>query len=255
MSLVLGAVALLLALAPDHVLAAPITFFGEDLGLGDAADTPLASTPNADAAQAAFLATLLNPGVETFEDESGSFPLAISFANGVTATLTGGGFVEILSDTDTDAGRYGVTGDADPDERFWRTEGGENAFTITFSSPVSAFGFYGVDIGDFDGQVTATTAGGLNQVFNIGNSTSIEGGSVLFWGVIDPDASFISVAFGNTGSGDDIFGFDDFTIGTPEQVVGAAVPEPATLVMFGSGLALTAAVLRHRARRSHDKRT
>jgi hypothetical protein len=112
---------------------------------------------------------------------------------------------------------------------------------------VSAFGFFGIDIGDFDGQVTATTAGGLNQVFNVGNSLNIEGGSVLFWGVVDPANTFTSVSFGNTGSGADVFGFDDFTVGTAEQVVDPGpnpVPEPTTVLLLGAGLA--AAGLRRR---------
>jgi hypothetical protein len=215
--------------------AAPIIFFGEDLGGGE--NVVLAATPNANNAQNAFLAGLINPGVETFESLAGGGPLAVNFANGVTATIAGSGSVTSLADGTTNGfGRYGVTGDGDADERYWDSGGGANAFTLTFSAPVSAFGFFGIDIGDFDGQVTATTAGGLNQVFNVGNSTNTRGGSVLFWGVIDPTNSFTSVTFGNTGSGVDVFAFDDFTIGTPEQIR-PPVPEPATLLLFGVGAA------------------
>lgn len=238
-----------LTLQPSAATAAPITFFGEDLGGGEG--TVLAATPNADAAQASFLAGLISPGVETFETRSGGAPLAISFANGITATLAGSGSVTALANGVTNGvGRYGVTGDGGTDERYWESGGGANAFTLTFSAPVSAFGFYGIDIGDFNGQVTATTAGGLNQVFNVGNSTNIQGGSVLFWGVIDPSASFTSIAFGNTGSGSDFFAFDDFTIGSPEQIIdpGTPIPEPTTMMLVGGGL-VAAALRRRRARR------
>lgn len=236
-------------LQPLGAAAAPITFFGEDLGLGEG--TVLAATPNADAAQSAFLAGLIAPGVETFETRSGGAPLAISFANGVTATLSGSGSVTSLANGVTNGnGRYGVTNDGGDNERYWESGGGANAFTLTFSAPISAFGFYGIDIGDFDGQVTATTAGGLNQVFNVGNSVNIAGGSVLFFGVIDPLASFTSVSFGNTGSGSDFFAFDDFTIGSPEQIrdPGTPVPEPMTMTLVGGGL-LAGALRRRRARR------
>jgi hypothetical protein len=226
--------------------AAPIIYFGEDLGLGES--TVLPATPNADAAQFAFLAGLIDPGLETFEGIAAgtTAPFAINFANGVTATVTGAGTVVSLADGVAAAGRYGVTGDADADERYLDTGGGANAFVLTFSQPVSAFGFFGIDIGDFNGQVTATTAGGLNQIFNIGNTIAGAGGGVLFWGVIDPAQTFTSIAFGNTGSGADFFGFDDFTIGSPEQV--RVIPEPATLSLLGIGLA-TAAIRRRRLSR------
>ena len=70
--------------------AAVTTYFGEDLGLGES--TRLASTPNANAAQANFLSSLINPGVENFEGlTNGTANPAISFVGaGVTATLSGG---------------------------------------------------------------------------------------------------------------------------------------------------------------------
>ena len=109
-------------------------------------------------------------------------------------------------------------------------------FSITFSEEIAAFGFFGIDIGDFNGQVTVTTNN--DDVFNIGNSLNIAGGSVLFWGIIDIDNPFTSLTFGNTASGADFFGFDDMTIGTAEQVTQppVGVPEPATLALLGIGL-------------------
>jgi len=62
---------------------------------------------------------------------------------------------------------------------------------------------------------------------------NISGGSVLFWGLIDTLNPFTSITFGNTNAGTDFFGFDDFTIGTIQQV--AATPEPGTMVLMGLG--------------------
>ena len=230
-----------LAMAPVAANAAPITYFGEDEGLGE--NTALASTPNSDAAQANFLSGLISPGVETFEgiaDGTGT-PLGINFTGaGTTATIGGSGNVNALADGTTNGvGRYGVTDDPDGDERYWEMGGAD--FNLTFSNPVAAFGFYGIDIGDFGGQVTATTAGGLNQNFVIPNTVDGPGGGVLFWGVIDPANTFTSVDFGNTASGTDFFGFDDFTVASIEQV--QSVPAPAPLALIGGGL-LAMGVLR-----------
>ena len=226
--------------SPLAANAVPTIHFGQDVGLGEA--TPLAAFPNSTAAQASFLAGLINPGVETFETRSGGVPQAISFGAAGTATLTGGGNVEIWADGVTNGfGRYGITGDADGDERFWQA--GVD-FAITFSAPVAAFGFFGIDIGDFNGQVTVTTAGGLNQVFNVGNTVNGPGGGVLFWGLIDTTDTFTSVSFGNTEQGTDFFAFDNFTIGSLAQV---RVPEPTSLLLVGGGLAALAAFRRRKS--------
>lgn len=241
-----SAVAFGLSMTPQ-VNATQLTFFGEDLGLGEGTVLPAASRINSTNASNSFLGSLINPGIETFEGiAAGSGAgTAINFANGITATMGGIGSVISLTDGVTNgAGRYGVTDDADRDERYWEAGGGSNATSISFSQGVAAFGFWGIDIGDFNGQLTVTTAGGLNQVFNIGNSINISGGSVLFWGIIDDANTFTSVAFGNTGSGADYFAFDDFTIGSLEQV--QHVPEPVTLALLGIGLAGVAAARRRK---------
>jgi len=217
--------------------AAPITYFGEDLGEGE--NPVLASTPNSDAAQTNFLSGLINPGVETFEGiaDGTTAPLPINFPGaGTTATINGDGEVVSLQDgVINGVGRYGVTDDTDNDERFWEAT---ETFAIDFNNPVAAFGFYGIGIGDFGGQVTATTSNGLNQTFTIPNTIDGDGGGVLFWGVIDPSNTWTSVSFGNTAPGTDFFGFDDFTVASIQQV---QVPAPAPLALMGVGLLAVAA--------------
>lgn len=201
--------------------ATAVTFFGEDLG-GAHVRT------NSDAAHAAFMSNLVGVGTEDFESFSAgnSAPLALDFGVAGTATLNGSGSITGAPSV----GRWATSG-----SKYWETN---DNFTISFSKDVAAFGFYATDIGDFGGQVLLTYAGGGSTTLNIGNTTNAPNGSVLYYGFYEDDANaaFSSITFGNTNQSD-WFGFDDMTIGTREQVVPVdPVPEPASMLLFGTGI-------------------
>jgi hypothetical protein len=219
-----------------------VTFFGEDL---NNSPTTRIAHPNADAARVSFLANLTGVGTETFEGFAAGTapPLALTFPGAGTATLNGDWSTELISISGTGTngfGRYPISGN-----KYWEAD--TNAFSIDFSTPISAFGFYGVDIGDFGGTVILTMSGGMNKILNVPNTMGSNGsidGSVLYFGFYDTSNSFTKITFGNTNT-DDVFAFDDMTIGTLEQIH-PQIPEPASLFLMGTGLLVIASRCRKR---------
>jgi len=228
------------ALAPlslKRAQATPVTFFGEDPN--PTGTTPIAH-PVSDATQTAFFSNLMNPGTETLDSFSyGATTVNANFNNGVMATLTGGTIQNFSSD-----GRFAISS-----PNYYNTS--TSAFSINFSSPISAFGFYGTDIGDFGGVLTLTLTDVNNNTTTLtvpamegSGGTQPENGSVLYYGFYDTGDTYTSITFHNSNTVDN-FGFDNFTVGTADQVI--PVPEPATLAVLGSGfLGLVAVRRRYR---------
>jgi hypothetical protein len=228
-----------------------LTFSGEDLN--DDAVTPLAAVPKSQAAEANFKSNL-SSGVATEDFESkaqgASAPLTLDFkdlinGNVTQATLSGGnGSVAVVTPGETNgAGRYSVP--SANSSHFWQVNAGStNSFTVTFSEAIAAFGFYGVDIGDFGGTVSIelTDVNGNVQTLTVPATVGANGstdGSVLYFGVLSTGSSsdFTSLTFKSTVGGGDVFAFDNFTIATRDQVDPPAnVPLPGTLALAGLGL-------------------
>lgn len=205
--------------------AVPMIHFGEDQIPGGS----VLAGGNAENARNVYLAQLSGVGNEDFEGfaDGTVTPLDLLFpgsTGSIGATLSGAGTV----DDDPGAGRFATSGST-----FFEVTG---AFNITFSNPIAAFGFYGIDIGDFDGQITLQLelSGGGFVDLTVPNTTNGENGSLLFYGFIDPDNTYTGISFGNTNAGTDTFGFDDMVIGDAEQI--SSVPEPGVLALLGFGL-------------------
>jgi hypothetical protein len=228
----------------------PVTFFGED-GNGNPLSEFYQIPPEAREISyqksVDFLSNLVGVETEDFEeiDDDGSRPLPISFGE-VTALLSGAGSVidlvpPIISGfdppVDTDgSGRYPISG-----SKYWYSG---DAFSIEFSAEISAFGFFGVDVGDFSGVLTLIPYLGEDPVYDAPfiiehSSGNAARGNIIYFGYYDPDYEnrFDRIVFGTLdGSNNiDFFAFDDFTIGTLDQIQETPdpVPEPGTLLLFG----------------------
>jgi hypothetical protein len=221
------AAALLAGTSLTAAKAAPVTFFGEDLSAG----AVLGAFPNSDAARIAFFSNLVGVGTETFEGIAAGtgVPVAVSFGAAGTATISGSGTVQAGLEG---GGRYPISG-----TNYFNAS--TTDFTLSFSDPIAAFGFYGVDIGDYGGAVSLqlTDTAGIVSLLDVGNTVGGSGStshSVLYFGFYDLTTQYTAISLINPSTGD-IFGFDDFSIGSIEQVVPA--PEPMSMALFGLGLA------------------
>jgi hypothetical protein len=213
--------------------AAPVTFFGEDVNtLGDPNQV---SPTNSTAAKNSFFTNLVGVGTETFDTAATpvgtTAPIAVAFPGAGTATITGGGQVATGNDGN---GRYAISS-----PNYYLA--GTINFTINFSSAIAAFGFFGVDIGDFGGQLTLdlTDSSSIHHTLTVPNTIGSGGstsGSILYFGFFDTSLTYTSVSFNNNSGGADLFAFDNFSVGSVSQV-SPAVPEPSTWAMLILGFA------------------
>eukprot|EP00968_Pinguiococcus_pyrenoidosus_P007276 scaffold482_cov247-Pinguiococcus_pyrenoidosus.AAC.25 len=167
-------------------------FFGEDRNPDDTQNNvlPLPATPNADEARDMFFLGIDNPSTEDLESLAvGDTSASLVFpGSGVTATLQGG---EVRADPPVN-GQYAIS-----PENYFSTD---DDFSITFSESITAFGFFGVDIGDVQGVLTFTAirTDGTTCTLNIPHEVDGPSGGVLYFAYIDLAESFIGVSFTNS---------------------------------------------------------
>jgi hypothetical protein len=223
--------AAMIGMAPS-AYAAPTIYFGENQNpAGGVSGAPVT-------ARNAFLAALSGVSTEDFTSVPvGSSSAALTFtgsAGNINGTLTGGG--QVINSPSF--GTYATSSVNFYDNQF-------NAFTIAFTSPIAAFGFYGTDIGDVSQALQITLDAGLatQRVFTVANTIGGNDGSLLFWGITDTTNTFSTITFAQSGA--DRFGFDDLTVGDARQVTGG-VPEPMTWAMLTLGFGMVGGALRRR---------
>lgn len=216
------------------------------------------------AARTAFLGAL-DSTVQSFGFENppvapGTGPtLPVSFAGSagatIVATLAGTAGQQVIGSDG--AGRFNTTQGGSQHWQVNSNVGG--TFSITFSRSISAFGFYGTDIGDFGGVLSLILTpwnGGPDETLVVRpqSNQAAASGALLFYGFADMSSEYRRITFVSLGttSDQDFFGFDDLVVADRGQIrvptTPPGVPEPGSLAL--AGLALFAAGYARKARKA-----
>lgn len=220
--------------------SAQTIYFGEDL---DGSTTQASTFTNSLDAEASFLSALVGVGTETFDGFAvGTTNPLLTFPGAGTATLTGTGCVSYIQwsacnnpvDNSTAGGTNGFGRYPVSSPNYFEVNAGD--FEINFSAPVAAFGFFGIDIGEFGGTLGLNFFNGADLVAAPDIPYTVFDANAFFFGFIDPSNPFTRVTFDIGGASGDVFAFDDMTIGSVEQVVNPTpVPEPSAILLLASG--------------------
>jgi hypothetical protein len=176
-----------------------------------------------------FYSRLPGAFTETFETfTNGTMPPALTFGTN-SATLSGVySIYSYQTPTSSVSGGFAFSG-----TNILGLAGGQGQFfTLTFSSPQSAFGFFGADVELNELRLTFVASNGSRRDVTVPVTRPQGSGGAFFFGFIDKTNPFVAIEFRNIGSSSDGFDLDDLTVATPDQVR----PEPAILDLGLEGL-------------------
>jgi hypothetical protein len=253
---------------PAHAITFNPLYFGEDINANGGAN----AIPNSLSAANDFLSpttgNLISPTTQTFDSviltpsadastrlftpgtplTTADFPgtsnittTSTEVAQTTTTTFATKGIrFNDTATTPTFNGRFAISGNNYYDV-------GNGTFTITFSNPMAALGFYATDVEDPTGLIL-TFDNDPNKTLTIPRSAGAGNTdkSALYYGFIAANSSetFTSVTFGRSvNDSNDKFGLDNISFATPSQVrnfAATSVPEPLTIVstLLGGGAAM-----------------
>jgi len=200
--------------------ATPETIFGQDVSkypVGGQNQVPRPTNiVNTLRAADQFHARIATPIIESFETfHDGDVPTNLMFGTNI-AMLSGTRRVYTYPDpTQTVLGGFPLTGT----NTLGLSGGRGQFFTLAFSAPQSAFGFFGSDVEANALSLTFVSTNGTRTDIQVPVTRPQGSGGCFFIGVIDTASPFTAVEFHNNGASDDGFDLDDFTIATPQQIL------------------------------------
>lgn len=203
----------------------------------------LGATSAVRVAQNNFLQRLSGNSVESFEGFADqnvpATGLGLTFSGsagslGATLTRSGAGTLQVRSTNLS--GAYATNGS----KYIFTDSTTSGGFRVDLSQPTAAFGFVATDVGDFGVSIDLELTSGQTVTVDIPHLVGSGGninGNAFFFGVVAEDFTFNRIDFTITSGGTfDSFGFDEMTIGDPEQVVPIPLPQASGLAIASFGL-------------------
>lgn len=240
----LATVALSLSALLSPNLANAQVYFGEDINTNATPgvnDVPRGPRVNSDTAHSSFISSAPSYGIENFEGftpfQSASFTLSVAFpATSITGRLSvstnvsTSGIYQELNPLETIDGAYPTSGTKFLGF-FPGTVGLLSTATLMLSQPVLGVGFYGTDVERHRPTVRITYTDSTTQDFIV-NATIYQqngiSGNVFFWGYKTTGLEITQMQIIYQPGQADGIGIDDITV---------LVPEPASMLALGAGLA------------------
>jgi len=207
-------------------LLSPYIFFGEN----GAPDYGVTGDPVTQ--RNLFLSSVSNPATLNFEGLTPGVYTSMNWTPPAPQSSIGITVTNPLNEIRVDEWDLLVDGPATPTGRYNTSPGGSrwvefrDRMVLSFSSPISALGFYGTDWGDFNGTITVTftDTDGSEITFTVPNTTPAANASLLFWGFVNPFRQYTQVRFvcnyavTPLPGDEDYFGIDDLIIATASAV-------------------------------------